>query len=319
MGLTEAVVFAKLKNNPVVIKESFLNVSMKELLEAGVHFGHQTQRWHPRMKQYIFAQRNGIHIIDLQQSMSLLERASAFVADLVANGQTILFVGTKRQAQDSIEQAATRCEMFYIKNRWLGGMLTNFSTIQKRIDYLINLETEKDKGLFSVLTKKEGLKKQEELDRLNRNFGGVKNMRNLPGALFVVDIGLENIAVLEARKMNIPIVAMVDTDCDPDLVDYPIAANDDAIRSISLTVNCMADAVIEGMARREQQLESLQPTTDTTESESSNMDNDEPTATLNAEPTTDDREGTIETIEVDEPPSTENVDINTDNNSTEGS
>ena len=198
-------------------------------------------------------------------------------------------------------------------------MLTNFSTIQKRIDYLINLETEKDKGLFSVLTKKEGLKKQEELDRLNRNFGGVKNMRNLPGALFVVDIGLENIAVLEARKMNIPIVAMVDTDCDPDLVDYPIAANDDAIRSISLTVNCMADAVIEGMARREQQLESLQPTTDTTESESSNMDNDEPTATLNAEPTTDDREGTTETIEVDEPPSTENVDINTDNNSTEGS
>jgi len=292
---------------------------MKSLLEAGLHFGHQTQRWHPRMKQYIFAQRNGIHIIDLQQSMSLLERASAFVADLVANGQTILFVGTKRQAQDSIEQAATRCEMFYIKNRWLGGMLTNFSTIQKRIDYLINLETEKDKGLFSVLTKKEGLKKQEELDRLNRNFGGVKNMRNLPGALFVVDIGLENIAVLEARKMNIPIVAMVDTDCDPDLVDYPIAANDDAIRSISLTVNCMADAVIEGMARREQQLESLQPTTDTTESESSNMDNDEPTATLNAEPTTDDREGTIETIEVDEPPSTENVDINTDNNSTEGS
>ena len=294
-------------------------LTMKSLLEAGLHFGHQTQRWHPRMKQYIFAQRNGIHIIDLQQSMSLLERASAFVADLVANGQTILFVGTKRQAQDSIEQAASRCEMFYIKNRWLGGMLTNFSTIQKRIDYLINLETEKDKGLFSVLTKKEGLKKQEELDRLNRNFGGVKNMRNLPGALFVVDIGLENIAVLEARKMNIPIVAMVDTDCDPDLVDYPIAANDDAIRSISLTVNCMADAVIEGMARREQQLESLQPTTDTTESESSNMDNDEPTATLNAEPTTDDREGTKETIEVDEPPSTENVDINTDNNSTEGS
>ena len=294
-------------------------LTMKSLLEAGLHFGHQTQRWHPRMKQYIFAQRNGIHIIDLQQSMSLLERASAFVADLVANGQTILFVGTKRQAQDSIEQAATRCEMFYIKNRWLGGMLTNFSTIQKRIDYLINLETEKDKGLFSVLTKKEGLKKQEELDRLNRNFGGVKNMKNLPGALFVVDIGLENIAVEEARKMNIPIVAMVDTDCDPDLVDYPIAANDDAIRSISLTVNCMADAVIEGMARREQQLESLQPTTDTTESESSNMDNDEPTATLNAEPTTDDRENTAETIVVDERPSTEHVDINTDNNSTEGS
>ena len=292
-------------------------LTMKSLLEAGLHFGHQTQRWHPRMKQYIFAQRNGIHIKDLQQSMSLLERASAFVSDLVASGQTIMFVGTKRQAQDSIEQAATRCEMFYIKNRWLGGMLTNFSTIQKRIDYLINLEAEKDKGLFSVLTKKEGLKKQEELDRLNRNFGGVKNMKNLPGALFVVDIGLENIAVEEARKMNIPIVAMVDTDCDPDLVDYPIAANDDAIRSISLTVNCMADAVIEGMARREQQLESHQPTTDATEGESSNMDNDEPTATLDAEPTMNDSEDITKTIEVDEPPSPENVDNNIDSNSTE--
>ncbi len=285
-------------------------LTMKSLLEAGLHFGHQTQRWHPRMKQYIFAQRNGIHIIDLQQSMSLLERASAFVSDLVANGQTILFVGTKRQAQDSIELAATRCEMFYIKNRWLGGMLTNFSTIQKRIDYLINLEAEKDKGLFNVLTKKEGLKKQEELDRLNRNFGGVKHMKNMPGAIFIVDIGLENIAVLEARKMNIPIVAMVDTDCDPDLVDYPIAANDDAIRSISLTVNCMADAVIEGMARREQQLES-HPATDAADNEHDNMEDDQPTAEFNAEPLMDDHDKTTNTVvETDEPVPAENVDNN---------
>ncbi len=229
------------------------SITMKALLEAGVHFGHPTQRWHPRMNQYIFAQRNGIHIIDLQQSMSLLERAAAFVADLVGSGETVLFVGTKRQAQDPVEQAAKKCDMFYVKNRWLGGMLTNFHTIQKRIEYLIRLEDEKDKGKLAVLTKKEGLRKEEELERLNRNFGGVKEMNRVPGALFIVDIGQEKIAVEEARKMNIPIVALVDTDCDPDLVDYPIAANDDAIRSINLVSNCISDAVIEGMARRELQ------------------------------------------------------------------
>ena len=165
------------------------SITMKALLEAGVHFGHPTQRWHPRMNQYIFAQRNGIHIIDLQQSMSLLERAAAFVADLVGSGETVLFVGTKRQAQDPVEQAAKKCDMFYVKNRWLGGMLTNFHTIQKRIEYLIRLEDEKDKGKLAVLTKKEGLRKEEELERLNRNFGGVKEMNRVPGALFIVDIG----------------------------------------------------------------------------------------------------------------------------------
>lgn len=226
------------------------SLTMKSLLEAGVHFGHQTQRWHPRMKQYIFAQRNGIHIIDLQQSMFLLERARKFISDVVAGGETVLFVGTKRQAQDSIEQSAKNCGMFYVKNRWLGGMLTNFPTIQSRIDYLVRLEERKEHGGFSLITKKEALKLDDELERLNRNFGGVKEMTKLPGALFVVDIGKEKIAVAEARRMNIPIVALVDTDGDPDLIDYPIAANDDAIRSIGLVTSRIAESVMEGQRRR---------------------------------------------------------------------
>ena len=225
------------------------SLTMKSLLEAGVHFGHQTQRWHPRMKQYIFAQRNGIHIIDLQQSMVLLERARQYVSDVVATGKTVLFVGTKRQAQDAIEESAKRCGMFYIKHRWLGGMLTNFPTIQNRIDYLVRLEEQKARGEFSLRTKKEALKMEEEVQRLNRNFGGVKEMTRLPGALFVVDISREKIAVAEGRRMNIPIIALVDTDSDPDLVDYPIAANDDAIRSIGLVTGRIAEAVMEGLQR----------------------------------------------------------------------
>ena len=225
-------------------------LTMKSLLEAGVHFGHQTQRWHPRMKQFIFAQRNGIHIIDLQQTMYLLERARQFISNVVAGGDSVLFVGTKRQAQDSIELAAKRCEMFYVKHRWLGGMLTNFPTIQGRIDYLVRLEERQARGGFGLLTKKEGLKLEDEIERLNRNFGGVKEMTRLPGALFVVDIGREKIAVAEGRRMGIPIVAIVDTDGDPNLVDYPIAGNDDAIRSISLVTARMADAVADGMNRR---------------------------------------------------------------------
>ena len=226
------------------------SLTMKSLLEAGVHFGHQTQRWHPRMKQYIFAQRNGIHIIDLQQSMFLLKRAQQFISDVVAGGESVLFVGTKRQAQDSVEQAAKRCGMFYVKHRWLGGMMTNFSSIQSRIDYLIRLEERKARGGFNLLTKREALKLEDEVQRLNRNFGGVKEMTRLPGALFVVDIGREKIAVAEGRRMGIPIVALVDTDGDPDLIDYPIAANDDAIRSINLVAARMADAVMEGAHRR---------------------------------------------------------------------
>lgn len=225
-------------------------LTMKSLLEAGVHFGHQTQRWHPRMKQYIFAQRNGIHIIDLQQSIVLLERARQFIAQVVEGGDSVLFVGTKRQAQDSIEQAAKRCGMFYVNHRWLGGTLTNFSTMQDRIDYLVRLEERKARGGFSQLTKKEAMKLDEEIQRLNRNFGGVKEMTRLPGALFVVDITREKIAVAEGRRMNIPIVAVVDTDGDPNLVDYPIAANDDAIRSIGLVTARIADAVTGGMNKR---------------------------------------------------------------------
>jgi small subunit ribosomal protein S2 len=204
------------------------------------------------MKQYIFAQRNGIHIIDLQQSMFLLERARRFIAQVVEAGETVLFVGTKRQAQDSIEQGANRCEMFYIKQRWLGGMLTNFPTIQSRIDHLVRLEERQSRGEFALLTKKEGLKLEDEIQRLNRNFGGVKEMTRLPGALFVVDIGREKIAVAEGRRMGIPIVALVDTDADPNLVDYPIAGNDDAIRSIGLVTARIADAVIEGLNRRDE-------------------------------------------------------------------
>ena len=226
------------------------SLTMKSLLEAGVHFGHQTQRWHPRMKQYIFAQRNGIHIIDLQQSMFLLERAYQFISGLVASGESVLFVGTKRQAQEAVEQAALKCNMFYVKHRWLGGMLTNFPTIQSRIDYLVRLEERKARGGFSLLTKKEAMKLEEEVERLNRNFGGVKEMTRLPGALFIVDIGREKIAVEEGRRMNIPIVALVDTDGDPDLIDYPIAANDDAIRSINLVTARIGEAVMEGLNRR---------------------------------------------------------------------
>ena len=225
-------------------------LTMKSLLEAGVHFGHQTQRWHPRMKQYIFSQRNGIHIIDLQQSMSLLKRAQQFISDIVAGGQSVLFVGTKRQAQDSVEQAARNCGMFFVKHRWLGGTLTNFPSIQSRIDYLVRLEERRAKGGFALLTKKEALKLEDEVQRLNRNFGGVKEMTTLPGALFVVDIGREKIAVAEGRRMGIPIVALVDTDGDPDLVDHPIAANDDAIRSISLVTARISYAVMEGLRRR---------------------------------------------------------------------
>jgi len=227
-------------------------VTMKSLLEAGVHFGHQTQRWHPRMKRYIFAQRNGIHIIDLQQSMVLLEEAKNFVTSVVADGKSVLFVGTKRQAQDSIEQAATKCGMFFVKHRWLGGMLTNFHTIQARIRYLAKLEERKARGEFLLLTKKEGLRLEDEIQRLNRNFGGVKDMTGLPGALFIVDVAREKIAVAEGRRMGIPIIALVDTDADPELIDHPIAGNDDAIRSINLIANRMATAVSEGLnIRRE--------------------------------------------------------------------
>jgi small subunit ribosomal protein S2 len=224
---------------------------MKALLEAGVHFGHQTRRWNPKMRKFIFSERNGIHIIDLQQTADRLEAACEFVRDLVANGGTILFVGTKRQAQETIESEAKRCGMPYVTTRWLGGTLTNFSTIQGRIDYLVRTEDAKARGEMDYLAKKERLKQEEELARLNRYLGGIKAMTALPGAIFVVDTTKEDIAVAEAVRMGTPIVALVDTNCNPDVIDYPIPSNDDAIRAIKLITARMADVVLEGLTARE--------------------------------------------------------------------
>lgn len=221
-------------------------VTVKQLLEAGAHFGHQTGHWHPRMKNYIFTQRNGIHIIDLEQTVTLLGKASAFVRDLVSNGQTILFVGTKKQAQDIIEEEAKRCGMFYVNQRWLGGMLTNFNTIQARIDYLVRLEDKKSRGELDYLTKKEKLKMDKEMGKLNKLMGGFKEMTALPGALFIIDPTKEKIALSEAQKVGVKIVATVDTNCNPDGIDYVIPANDDAIKAIKVICSQMADAVLEG-------------------------------------------------------------------------
>lgn len=225
-------------------------LTMKTLLESGVHFGHQTRRWNPRMKRYIFATRNGIHIIDLQQTLGLLEKACDFVRDLAADGETVLFVGTKRQAQETISQEAKRAGAFYVDVRWLGGTFTNFTTIQKRIDYLVDLEERKIKGSLAVVTKREAQKVDEDIARLNRYLGGIKEMTKLPGAIVVIDISKEKIAIAEARRMNVPIVALVDTDCDPNLVDHAIPGNDDAIRSIRLVVHRLADAYLEGVQKR---------------------------------------------------------------------
>jgi len=224
---------------------------MKLLLEAGVHFGHQTRRWNPKMRVFIFAERNGIHIIDLQQTVQRLDSACDFVRDLVAQGGTILLVGTKKQAQETIETEAKRCSMPYVSTRWLGGTLTNFATIQARIDHLVRLEDARERGEFERLTKKEALKVEEEITRLNRHLIGIKEMTQLPSALFVVDPAKERIAVTEAMRMDIPIVAMVDTNCNPDEIDYPIPSNDDAIRAIKLIAGRIADAVLEGLAVRE--------------------------------------------------------------------
>ena len=221
-------------------------VSMKQLLEAGVHFGHQTRRWNPKMAPYIYTERNGIHIIDLQKTVGMVDDAYKAVADIVANGGSILFVGTKKQAQDAIKEEAERCGMFYVNERWLGGMLTNFKTIQTRINRLKTIEKMEENGDFDLLPKKEVIAIKAEQEKLLKNLGGIKEMKKLPGALFVIDTRKEHIAVTEARKLGIPIVATVDTNCDPDEVDYPIPANDDAIRAVRLITSKMADAVLEG-------------------------------------------------------------------------
>ena len=221
-------------------------VSMKQLLEAGVHFGHQTRRWNPKMAPYIFTERNGIYIIDLQKTVRKLEEAYMFVRDLAANGETILFVGTKKQAQDSIRDEAQRAGAHFVNARWLGGMLTNFRTIRKRIDRMAQLQNMKDNGTFELLPKKEVAKLELEMEKLDKYLGGVKNMKTLPKAMFIVDPHKERIAVAEARKLNIPIVAIVDTNCNPDEIDYVIPGNDDAIRAVKLIAGAMADAVLEG-------------------------------------------------------------------------
>ncbi|MBX6396210.1 MAG: 30S ribosomal protein S2 [Alicyclobacillaceae bacterium] len=221
-------------------------ISMKQLLEAGVHFGHQTRRWNPKMQRYIFTERNGIYIIDLQKTVKKVEEAYQFVRSLAAEGKTLLFVGTKKQAQDSVREEAERCGMFYVNQRWLGGTLTNFQTIRKRIERLHELERMEEDGTFEVLPKKEVILLRKEKERLEKFLGGIKGMKELPGALFVIDPRKERIAVSEARKLGIPIVAIVDTNCDPDEIDYVIPGNDDAIRAVKLLTSKMADAVLEG-------------------------------------------------------------------------
>ena len=221
-------------------------VSMKQLLEAGVHFGHQTRRWNPKMATYIYTERNGIYIIDLQKTVKKLEEAYAFIRELSENGQSVLFVGTKKQAQDAVREEAARVGMYYVNARWLGGMLTNFKTMRTRIDRLAQLRKMQEDGTFDMLPKKEVIKLTNEIEKLEKYLGGVKDMKKLPGALFVIDPRKEHNAIAEARKLHIPIVAIVDTNCDPDEIDYVIPGNDDAIRAIRLIAAAMANAAIEG-------------------------------------------------------------------------
>ena len=221
-------------------------VSMKQLLEAGVHFGHQTRRWNPKMATYNYTERNGIYIVDLQKTVKKLEEAYNFVKDVAASGKTVLFVGTKKQAQEAIKEEATRCSMFYVNSRWLGGMLTNFKTMRGRVDRMNQLKKMEEDGTFDMLPKKEVIKLMHEQEKLEKYLGGVKDMKQLPGAVFVVDPRKEHNAIAEARKLKIPVVAIVDTNCDPDEIDYVIPGNDDAIRAIRLISGVMANAVTEG-------------------------------------------------------------------------
>ena len=235
-------------------------VSMKQLLEAGVHFGHQTRRWNPKMAPYIFTERNGIYIIDLQKTVRKLEEAYMFVRELSANGQTVLFVGTKKQAQDSVREEAERAGAYYVNARWLGGMLTNFRTIRSRVARLNQLKAMAQDGTFDLMPKKEVVKLNHEIEKLEKFLGGIQDMNKLPGALFIVDPRKEKIAVSEAKKLGIPVVAIVDTNCDPDDVDYVIPGNDDAIRAVKLIAATMADAIIEGRQGEAQAAETAEET-----------------------------------------------------------
>ncbi len=237
---------------PAPVRE---HLTMKALLEAGVHFGHQTRRWNPTMKRYIFTQRNGIHIIDLQQTLGMINTVYQEMVELVAQGGKVLFVGTKRQAQEVIQSEAERCGMMYVNQRWLGGTMTNFQTIRTRISYMLELQQKRDQGYFRVLPKKEGVKLRDTLNRLEKYFTGVRDMTEVPKAIFVIDIGREDICIAEARRMGVEIFAIVDSDCDPNKVDHIIPGNDDAVRSIRLITNRMASAVLEGLAQREAMLQ----------------------------------------------------------------
>ena len=233
-------------------------VSMKQLLEAGVHFGHQTRRWNPKMAPYIFTERNGIYIIDLQKTVKKLDEAYAFIKSVAENGDNVLFVGTKKQAGDSVKEEALRAGAYYVNARWLGGMMTNFKTIQRRIARLEQLHTMQEDGTFNLLPKKEVVKLELEIEKLEKYLGGIKDMKKLPGALFIVDPRKEKIAVSEAKKLGIPVVAIVDTNCDPDDADYVIPGNDDAIRAVKLIAGAMADAIIEGRQGEQQAVEAAE-------------------------------------------------------------
>ena len=243
-------------------------VAMKQLLEAGVHFGHQTRRWDPKMAEYIFQARNGIHIIDLQKTSKKLDEAYSFMKEQAEEGKTVLFVGTKKQAQECVKEAAEKSGMYYVDQRWLGGMLTNFGTIRKRIDRLNELETMQEDGTFDVLPKKEVIILKKEMEKLQKNLGGIKDMKEMPGVMFVVDPKKERLAILEARKLGIPVVGLVDTNCNPEDVDYAIPGNDDAIRAVKLIADVMANAIIEG-----RQGEALE-----TETEEAQISEEEPTS-----------------------------------------
>ena len=243
-------------------------VAMKQLLEAGVHFGHQTRRWDPKMAEYIFQARNGIHIIDLQKTSKKLDEAYSFMKEQAEEGKTVLFVGTKKQAQECVKEAAEKSGMYYVDQRWLGGMLTNFGTIRKRIDRLNELETMQEDGTFDVLPKKEVIILKKEMEKLQKNLGGIKDMKEMPGVMFVVDPKKERIAILEARKLGIPVVGLVGTNCNPEDVDYAIPGNDDAIRAVKLIADVMANAIIEG-----RQGEALE-----TETEEAQISEEEPTS-----------------------------------------
>jgi small subunit ribosomal protein S2 len=253
-----------------MIERKMVNITMKELLESGVHFGHETKRWDPKMKPFIFGARDGIYIIDLQKTVQMFREAYEFVRETASKGEHILFVGTKKQAQESIREEAARCNTFYINHRWLGGMLTNFQTIKKSIDRLNRLETMKNEEIFNLLPKKEIMQLEKERTRLERSLGGIKTMDRLPGAVFIIDVKKEKIAVHETKKLGIPSVGVVDTNCDPDDITYPIPGNDDAIRAIRLLSSKMADAVIEGRQEYEKQLQQQmeeEPPPSTTEGE----------------------------------------------------